>query len=248
MKVKVIVPIVLLTAYLLLSGCSREQLDDCYTNTGPETKVERSVGAFHSIELYNNVNLVLTQGSDFQLTVEGGNNILSAIKTDVSDSTLIIHNTMKCNWMRTYHREITVYATLPNLRDLRYESSGDVKNTGQFFLDSLNINIRGGAGTFDLNLNVNKLILSMHYGTTDVHVKGESRITVIAAESYGPFYCNELKSNIVYINNRGSNDCYIHAIHELEAKIFSLGNIYYTGDPYHIDCAIEGSGKLIKVD
>ena len=248
MKFNLVASVVFLTGCMLFAACNPEQLDDCYTNTGVQTTQEREVDDFHSIELYNNVNLVLSQGNSFQIKVEGGKNILSAIKTEVKDSTLIIRNTMTCNWVRSYKREITVYATVPSLREIRYEGSGDVENTEQLVLDSLYVNIRGGAGSFNLNLNVDKLSLSLHYGTTDIHVKGESRITTIVSGSYGPFYCNDLISNIVYISSGGSNDCYIHAAHVLEAKIFSLGNIYYTGNPFRVESTIEGSGKLIKLD
>ena len=248
MKFNWVASVVFLAGCMLFSACKPEQLDDCLTNTGPQTTVEREVDAFHSIEMYNNVNLVLSQGNSFQIKVEGGKNILSAIKTNVTDSTLIIHNTMKCNWIRSYKREITVYATVPTLREIRYESSGDLGNTGQLLLDSLYVNIRGGAGKINLDLNTNKLNLSLHYGTTDIHVKGKSMITTIVAGSYGPFYCNDLISNILYISNGGSNECYVHAVHVLEAKIFSQGNIYYTGNPYRIESTIAGSGKLIKLD
>ena len=248
MKFYQVALVVFMTGCMLFSACQPEQLDDCFTKTGPQITVERELETFHSIELYNNVNLVLSQGNSFQIKVEGGENILSAIKTDVTDSTLIIRNTMKCNWIRSYNREITVYATVPSLREIRYEGSGDVENAEKMVLDSLYVNIRGGAGSFKLNLDVEKLNLSLHYGTADIHVKGESRITTIVAGSYGPFYCNDLKSNIVYISNGGSNDCYIHAVHILEAKIFSVGNIYYTGNPYQVDSLIAGSGKVIKLD
>lgn len=247
MKFKWVASVVFILGCLLFSACNPEQLDDCYTNTGPQTTIEREVDVFHSIELYNNVNLVLVQGDYFHIKVEGGKNILSAIKTDVSDSTLIIRNTMKCNWVRNYKREVTVYATIPSLREITYEGSGDVRNEGQIKLDSLQVSIWGGGGSFDLNLDVENLKLALHYGTVDVTVKGRALLTTIFANSYGPFYCAELISNIVYIRNSGTNNCYVYARHILEVEIPSVGDIYYSGNPGDIKMNITGSGKLIKV-
>lgn len=247
-KLSSVVWIAFIAFGLLVSACNREQLDDCYTKTGPQAIVEREVSGFHTIELYDNVNLVVSQGNSLQLKVEGGNNILPAIKTEVNDSVLIIHNTMKCNWVRSFDREITVYATFPSFREIKYEGSGDVRTEGQLNLDSLQVNIRGGAGSFNLDLDVRNLKLAMHYGTADVRVKGTALITTIFANSFGPFYCTELISNIVYVRNSGTNNCYVYARHILEVEIPSVGDIYYSGDPYDIKMNVTGTGKLIKMD
>jgi hypothetical protein len=231
-----------------LTACNREQMDDCFTRTGPMTAEERPSGYFERIELYDNINLVLIEGNQPVLKVEAGEKLLEAIKTEISDSTLHIRNTLKCNWVRSYEREITVYVSAPALREIRYEGSGDVRTEGPFITDSLQVSIWGGAGSFNLDLQAYQLNLALHYGTVDLNVKGRSVITTIFANSYGPFYCNDLISNIVYIRNSGTNNCHVHAEHILEAEITSVGNIYYTGNPYELKSSISGSGKLIKAD
>jgi hypothetical protein len=238
----------ILVILLLMTACNREQLDDCYTGTGPMVTEERPSGYFERIELYDNVNLVLIEGNQPTLKIEAGQKLLDAIKTEITDSTLLIRNTLKCNWVRSYDREITVYATAPALHEIRYEGSGDVRTAGPVTLDSLQVSIWGGAGTFDLDLHAYQLNLALHYGTVDLHVKGKAVLTTIFANSYGPFYCNDLISNIVYIRNSGTNNCHVHAEHILEAEITSVGNIYYTGNPYELKTNISGSGKLIKMD
>ncbi len=237
----------LLFTFFFLTSCTRDQLDDCYTNTGPQVTESRPAGNFSTIELYDNVNLVLIPGSSPELKVEAGEGIIDAIITDIENDKLVIHNTMSCNWVRNYNKEITVYATAPALREIRYEGSGDIKTQSELSYDSLQFSVWGGAGSFNLDLNVTKLNLAMHYGTVDFHVKGKALITTIFSNSYGPFYCNELISNIVYIRNSGSNNCFVHAVHVLEAEISSVGDIYYSGDPYEVKSEITGSGKLVKV-
>lgn len=231
---------------IFLFSCTGEQLDDCFTKTGPDVTLERSVEAFHSIELYNNVNLVLIPGLQQELRIEGGKNLLDAIKTEVSDSTLTIKSTLKCNWVRNYDREITVYATVAALRHIRYESSGDINCSGPLQADSLKVSVWGGGGSINMDVNVQKLTLEMHYGTADFSCKGRSLITTIFSNSYGPFYCRDLVSNILYIRHNGTQHCYVHALHILEVEISSVGNIYYYGDPYQMKSNITGSGKLLR--
>jgi len=157
---------------------------------------------------------------------------------------------MTCNWVRNYNKELTVYVTVPGLYQIRYEGSGDISTESRLTFDSLQVNVWGGAGSFNLDLNVTNLKLALHYGTVDFNIKGNALITTIFANSYGPFYCNELLSNIVYIRNSGTNNCYVHAIDILEAEITSVGDIYYSysGDPENLKVNITGSGKFVKVE
>ncbi len=238
----------LILVFILLVGCNRENLDDCFTNSGAVIIESRSAAYFESISLYDNINLVLQQGSDFSIKIEGGEKLLTAVTTEINDSILVIHNTMKCNWVRDYENEITVYITSPVLKSIRYESSGDITTQGILAYDELELNAWGGSGSISLNVDCNILYLGLHYGTVDFNVIGRAVTTTIYANSFGPFYCEELNSNIVFIRNSGTNDCYIHANHILGAEITSVGNIYYSGEPYDISYTCTGTGQLIKIE
>lgn len=233
---------------IALTSCKRDKLDDCFTNAGEVVEESRTAAYFETINMYDNVNLVMEPGTDFTIRIKGGENLLSAITTDISDSVLNIHNTMKCNWVRNYENEITVYITSPSLKSIRYESSGDLSTKGLLTIDELEINAWGGSGSINLDVDCNILNLGLHYGTVDFNVTGRAVTTTIYANSFGPFYCEQLNSNIVFIRNSGTNDCYIHANHILGAEITSVGNIYYSGNPYDLNYNCTGTGQLIKLE
>lgn len=233
---------------LMITSCTGEQADDCFTNSGQQVTESRPAGIIEKIELWDNVNLVLIPGASPQISVEAGENIMDAVTTEITNGTLVIRNTMKCNWVRNFNKELTVYATAPLLSEIRYEGSGDISTRSQLNLDSLQLSIWGGAGSFNLDLNVNRLNLAQHYGTVDLHVSGRAYITTIFSNSFGPFYCDSLVSNIIYIRNSGTNNCYVHPLHVLEAEITSVGDIYYSGNPYDVKSVITGSGKLVKTE
>jgi len=222
-------------------------MNDCFENAGKTLTVSRQIPYFETINLYDNINLVLVEGDAREIQVMGGENLIPAITTEVDDSTLVIRNTMKCNWVRDFNNELTVYVPVSSLKAIRYESSGDIKTQGNVNIDSFTINVWGGSGSFNLDVTCNRLDLEQHYGTVDFNITGSSLLTIIYSNSYGPFYCQTLNSNIVYIRSNGTNDCFIHANHILEAALTSIGNIYYTGDPYDLKCTASGSGQLIKI-
>lgn len=239
-----LLPLILL---FTLIACKRENLNDCFTNAGNVVIKDRSSVYFDRINLNDNINLVIREGDEFKIQVEGGENLLQSVKTEIIDSVLTISNTMKCNWVRDYDNELIVYVTSPSLWSIRYEGSGDILTDGTITIDHLEINAWGGAGKIDLDLNCNTLGLGLHYGTADFHASGTSSIFTIYANSYGPFYCEDMNSNIVYIKNNGTNDCYIHANHILEAEINSVGNIYYSGNPPDLKCNETSTGRLIRI-
>lgn len=233
---------------VFLTSCKKENINDCFSQPGKTIIEEREVSYFDDLEMYDNINVILVEGDDFTINVEGGENLIDAVKTEITDSTLVIRNTLICNWVRSYSTELTVIITAPALATIRYESSGDLITRGKLNVESLAINVWGGAGTINMDVSSRWLGLALHYGTTDIHVKGTSSNTSIYANSFGPFYCSELISNNVYIKNFGTNDCHVFAHDILEAEISSVGNIFYKGNPRLVSCYDHGNGNLISED
>ncbi len=244
----ILVLILLNSVVVSLTSCKKENSNDCFSQPGKIVIEDREASYFDDLEMYDNVNVVLVEGDAFSIKVEGGENIIDAVKTEIADSTLKIRNTLICNWVRSYDTELTVIITSPALSSIRYESSGDLNTQGKLNIESLALNVWGGAGTIKLDVSSKWLGLGLHYGTTDIHVKGNSSNTTIYANSFGPFYCSELISNNVYIKNYGTNDCYIYAHDILEAEISSVGNIFYRGNPRSVSCYDHGDGNLIPED
>ncbi len=230
-----------------VASCKKEKLDDCFTSVGKFISEERPASFFHSINMKDNVNLIIKQGEQFSIEVEGGENLINAVGTEIQDSILFITNDLTCNWIRDYDNELNVIITSPALKNIRYESSGDINTDGLVKFDELAITVWGGGGSINLDLDCRVLDMGLHYGTVDFNVKGKSKMTTIYANSYGPFYCGQLDSEIVFIRNQGTNDCYIHANHILEAVITNIGSIYYTGNPYELKCNDNGAGEIRKI-
>lgn len=233
-----------------LTSCSKNNAFDLFQSSGPIVKEHRDLsGFFDKISLFNNVNLVLSQGPNTSITVEGGNNLLSGITTEISkDSTLTIRNLNKYNWVRSYDKAITVYLQINKLRKIRYESSADISTIDTIRLDSLWIEAWGGSGTITMDVNCGTLWVIQQYGSMDFIIRGKSSVTTLYAGSYGPMHCQNLTSDDTFITSDGTNDCYVNANIWIDAHINSLGNIYYTGNPGKATKTGTGSGKLIHIE
>lgn len=240
---------ILLIAIIGLTFFScKKNVGDCFKSTGSIITEIRTSKDFHLIYLNDNVNLVLTQDSTNSVIVEAGENIINSIKTEFENGHLNIKNISSCNWVRSYAKDITVYVSVNYLDSLKYKSSGNISCTNTIKNDSISVDVWGGAGTIELFLDMKIAKLNLHYGTADMIFHGSSYVTYIYAASYGPFHCADFYSNNVYINNRGTNNCYVRASKVLEATIENIGNIYYYGNPETVSANISGEGELIKME
>lgn len=226
-------------------SCQKGDPTDCFKSTGEDIFENRSTSFFNKIELEDNVNLVLTQSDNYSVGVHGGKNVLKKVKTDIVDGVLTIKNNNSCNWMRSFKREITVYANVSLLNEIDYKGSGDIRSTNTITGDSLTLNIWEGAGQVDLDVDMNRNHIYFHIGTANIRYKGYSHISYITASSFGPVHAEELRTVFTYINNEGSNNCYVHTGLRLEATIKNIGDIYYKGTP-EISLVDQGEGQLIN--
>lgn len=246
MKTKLFQIIVLAISFSFFTSCIKGDPTDCFKSTGKDTWESRSVANFNTIVLYDNVNLVLTQDEEITLDVFGGSNLLKKINTDINDGVLTIRNTNSCNWVRSFNREVTVYAHVDSLIRIDYRGSGDISSSNTIISDSLKLDIKEGAGKIDLDVDVDRNYIYFTIGTADVYYSGKSNISYIAARSFGPIYAQEMESLFTFMSSEGSNDCYVRTQNKLEAAITNIGDIYYYGNP-EILINNTGEGKLIKL-
>lgn len=234
---------------LALGSCEKDGSAGMTFRTGDIVTVTRPVnGNFTGIYLNDNVNLVLTQAASFSIRVEGGENILGGIKTDISDNTLTISNTNRFNWMRTYNKQVTAYVSMPHLLILNYEATGTVSCTDTIREDSLSVTAKGGSGYINLIIRTGTSKLSITSGSADMNIRGKTGVNFIFSGGYGPFHCLDLESNFLFMRNASPNDCYVNVVNHFEYEITGLGNIYYRGNPPEISGSRTGGGQLIKQD
>ena len=179
------------------------------------------------------------------MTVEAGQNLMGGIKSELNGRELVLRNTNSCNWLRSYSKPVNVYVYQNHLLKIHYESAGDISCQDTIRAGYLKIDMWGGCGTIDLKVNIGDGHFIQHMGTATLILHGVCKVSSVYAGDYGLLQLKDLRTGYTFVTNSGSNDCYVNAIHELEATINSIGNIYYGGNPASIKASITGSGKLI---
>ena len=231
---------------LLIGGCGGDD-GVCISSTGKTITQERSGPLYHYVEVYDNINLFLTQDSiNPGIKVEAGENLINGITTEIKDGRLVLRNTNSCNWLRRFDVPVNVYLNFKRLDTLMFWAAGNVTCTNEWTSDSLVFNVMEGGGQANLKLNTFKSFLYITYGTVCINVTGYSQVTFISSHGYGPIHAENLQSKFTYAFTSSPNDVYLNATVELAVKITNIGNIYYCGDPPQVSTDISGGGKLIK--
>ena len=118
--------ILLVAALILGASCNKENAWDCVKTTGPIEEEERVIDDFSKIELNQGINLILTQSTTKRLVVQAGKNLHGKITTIVDQGTLVIKNNNRCNWTRSYKKDINIYLNVSQLGTITHNGYGKI--------------------------------------------------------------------------------------------------------------------------
>lgn len=243
--------ILLVLSLVLLFSC--EKPGDCVESLGDITTKEVAVTPFTRVEIHKGIELIVTQGPEYKVIIETGENIIDDIEVTQSGNILSCRNNNTCNWVREYG-VTKVYVTAPDLTDLYSKSERNVSSVGVltypvlrlFSLDKDGDGLEGaGTGDFFINVNNSQLVIQ----TNNV-----SRFYISGATTQGifEFYAGDsrIEAQDLTIQNlevfhRGSNDMIVKPIQSITGKMVSTGNIVLKNNPPLVDVQQLYQGQVI---
>jgi hypothetical protein len=243
--------ILLLVCCILFSSCRKENSFDCFKGNGEEVTQVRIPGEFSSVDIYDKMEVTVSRGSEYNVSVTAGKNIIKNITTSVHNGTLNIRNMNTCNFVRGYKKTIRVHVTLPYLKRITNNSVGPVYFTEGFTQDTLVIRAES-SGDIHVKGSFNEIRSSSH-GNGDVYLKGTCNSLVVYAYGTNFLFADSLSvKNYMFIHSVTYGDCHVNVsgLNVFEYNILRDGNIYYRGTPGVITDFSEPDvkGKAIRVD
>lgn len=235
----------LFTLFTFISVCSFAQWGKV-TGNGNMKKETREVSGFTGIALSGNMNVQLSYGSLNSITVEGDENVLPYIETNVEDGVLQVRTKNKTS-INTRNK-LMVYVSLTKLTELKVSGSGNITGNGDFSNDGKTNIALSGSGNINVGMNsFNETAIAIS-GSGNVTLKGKSTNKIEAAISgSGNIDCSDIVCNDVSAHVSGSGNIKVFANKSIDAKVSGSGSIYYKGSATNINLKSSGSGKIIKV-
>ena len=206
--------------------------------SGNISYVNRDVDTFDSIELEVPGNLYITQGEHQPLRIEGDDNVLQVLHTDVIDKMLIIDSDERI--LPT--SPINIYASAEEIRKLS-SGLGNIISQSQINSDTLEVDVTG-SGSSNLSLNVVELDTAIS-GSGDVCLNGVAKVHNSVISGSGNVRAFDLSTEMTDIIVSGSGNAQVTVLNNLDVNILGSGVVYHKGNAT-VTSNISGSGRLIK--
>lgn len=233
-------PILLLALFTLISTSTFAQswYNKGVEGKGPIVNKTLSINDFNSFSLTISGNVYFRQGSRQRVKVEGQQNIIDLISTEVSKD----HWKIKFDENVSNIKDLKIYITIPDLTYVGLSGSGDVIGEGKFTnLGDVGLAV-SGSGNLKVALAA-KDVNSKISGSGNIKVEGSAVAHTIQISGSGNVKASDLTSETCEVRISGSGDVQVDVRNELDVRISGSGDVRYKGNP-SVRSKISGSGEV----
>jgi len=209
-------------------------------------KETRDLSDFDEISLGYPAHLIVTQGNTYKVELQGDEDDLEEIRTEVRGSTLVIRNRKEWGWFHwEVGKEVTIYVTMKNIRGLSVSGSGKIENEGTIHTSDLDLEV-SGSGKISLVAEAEDVSIDIS-GSGSVDLEGSGGENRVDISGSGRFDAENFKSESFDIQISGSGKCTVYATKGIYAEISGSGSVYYKGDPDKVRSNVSGSGRVRRL-
>lgn len=234
----------LLVSLIGLGACTAEV--DCLKSNGTVVTQRRAVDRrTRTVLVYDNVDLIIVPDTATYAEVRAGEHVIDGLTLTYQDArTLVLNNTNRCNWTRSYDTPHEIRLHTPNLSDVRQLGYGLISTASHWTQDTLFVHLLGDG---DVQLDVtSKYLYTDMYELGDMKLSGTTELFHPLLGGVGFLYAGGLTANTCYFETTRTSigDAHLRATQTLGGTVAGKGTLYYTGNPNSLD--IRGTGKVVK--
>jgi hypothetical protein len=181
---------------------------------------KRTVPAFTAVDISGAYDVEIVVQKEQSLEIEGDDNLLPLIKTEVSNGVLSINNEKSFSTKQ----KLRVRISVPDLDGVSTSGASDIV-ASNIKNDDFNINA-SGAGT--------------------IQVSGETTKLNIDISGAGEVDAKDLHAQNVSIDSSGAAEADVYASEELHIHVSGAGNVNYYGNPKTVTEDRSGAGTISK--
>jgi hypothetical protein len=209
--------VLLLLLLSLVAGCQRMRHQ--VAGSGKLQTQKREVGPFTSISTEGAFDLEVVCQQPRSLEIEGDDNVLSLVSTEVSNHVLHIKSA------RSYSvaHPITLRISVPDLAGIAASGAGNIAVSG----------IKGEKFGIDAS------------GAPSIKASGETKLLEVDASGAGTIDTHRLRAARVVVDAKGVVKVEVYAGEKLDTTISGPSQVVYEGEPV-VNQTINGPGTLEK--
>ncbi len=211
---------------------------------GKVTKITRTTADYDAVRCAGFMDFELVKGKEGNITIEGEENLLEHIVTEIENNALIVKVEKGVNLKTSWNKGIKITIPFEDIEKISLSGSGDIWNQDTIITDNLSIDL---AGSGDIKLTVKTESLNSNIsGSGDIKVLGETNNLETKVTGSGDFHGYELNADNTEAYVTGSGDIKVVSNKMLKARVTGSGDIQYKGNPEKEDTKVVGSGSISK--
>jgi len=189
--------------------------------SGKREVQKREVSPFTSISTEGAFNIDVVCQKDVSLEVEGDDNVLPLVSTEVRGNVLRISNTKSYS----VHEPVTLRISVPNLEAISADGAGKIQIA---------------------NVNNDKLQISSN-GAAAVTVAGTTKMIGVDTNGASKIDTHNLRSAHAIVDSKGASKIDLGVCDKIDVNVSGVSHVTYRGDPV-VNKTIHGPGKVEKRD
>jgi hypothetical protein len=208
-----------LLVVLIALGAGCHMMHNGVAGSGKLQKEKRNIGSFTSISTEGAFDIEIVCQKPQTLEIEGDDNILPLVSTEVSNNVLHIRN------MRGYSvsEPIILRISVPDLEGI-YSS---------------------GAGTIEVSGLKNEKFEITANGAPTIRASGENKVLKIDTNGAGKIDTHKLHAARVSIDSKGVSNVQVYAAEQLDVTVSGPSHVTYEGNPT-VNKTVNGPGSVEK--
>ncbi len=236
--------ILILSAFFALNACSAQRNQKIKGN-GINATIERSVGQYEDLEVVGFFDVFLVYGTEGNLALEGEENLLPYVITEVKNGTLKIRTerniTLKPS---SFKKGIVITVPIQEINGASLSGSGDLIGKTPIKGEEFKV-VLSGSGDVSLELETNK-VKTVLSGSGDIALKGNTNDLEVTISGSGDVEAYGLQAEHAEVKVSGSADVYVTVNESLTTRVSGSGDVSYKGNPRKLDSKTTGSGSVSK--
>ena len=209
---------------------------------GKMTTIQRTTSDYDAIACAGSLDYILVAGEEGKLTIEGEENLLEYVITEVKDDKLVVKTKKNINLKPSHNKTIKITIPFKDISKVALAGSGDLYNKDVIKADNLKVAL-AGAGDIILTVETTS-VKGAVAGSGDLTLKGNTENLKAAVAGSGDFHGFNLEANHTEVAVAGSGDAEVVSRKSLKARVSGSGDIGYKGNPEKEDTKVSGSGSI----
>ncbi len=232
--------IIIICVAVFCGSCYIGLNGDSYTGNGNVRTETRNLGSFTGVKTSGSIDVEISSGDAFSVSVEDDDNILPIIITKVENGILNVHYK---NNISISDDHAKVYIKAPSLDKIISSGSANVVIT-DLVKNNRKIEISvSGSGDVKGGVDAPRVQASIG-GSGNVSLEGRTKDFEGRVSGSGDMNCSGLQSENATVSVSGSGNLHVFASVSLKARASGSGDVYYRGNPSSPEIHTSGSGSV----